>query len=911
MLTNWTVLNYLASRYGKLDAIIAQDEERLKLARDGVIKIESLETNPVRYAQRQARTFTPEFGTERILGVADFQDVFILENMRKQSKAVCRLSKRGRPIGTGFLIAESLIITNHHVIADVDDAMDMIAEFDFELDSSLTVGKTSSYRLMSQRFFLTSSLEQDPNVSNSGLDFTIIGIEDTSLDGKPISEYEPLYLDGNLGKIIKGECCVVIQHPSGLPKKIVLTGNAFFSETNTRLIYESDTLPGSSGAAVIALGTGELIALHHSGLPRTDSQNRILTKAGDVATPNTDDDDIDWIANEGIKISCIVNAIRTSQLKQEWEVFRTALLRPTEQMANSLKGHMSNVDPTVKRPKEMTPQTPPNATLPPKAAHAMKESNFILITNHSPENISRIETILTAQYQTPVNLSLAMPGTATPGYSEMFTVNLPVTENVHQAALNLTHIPGVEFAEADTPLALNADPKATTPSDRAPAESAIADDGLGTWDEEQFLIDYENKSPYVKGKTPDEYRKWNWQATGFDKALAPGNIVASPREKGVRIVQFDTGYSNHPKIKNGFDYEQDFNFLSNTDDAFDPQTLGILKYPGHGTRTGSILIGESNALLLHEGNEGLLSADNFKLVPYRIAETVILINRQLELATALDRALVQGFDIITMSMGLAPTITTAKLAKLAYDRGVIWCCAAGNEIKAVVAPAVFPGTIAVAASNPLDEPWKGSSRGDAVDITAPGQDVYIPIWNKNKEEDFSYGNGTSYSAPHVAAAAAYWLAKHHDALRAPEYAGWKRVEAFRQALYASARDKKKLPKGFGKGFLDVEKLLSVPLTPARKLQYAYDHYNENAFLATLQGYAELVKSLWNSLHGMFGRNRNEAIFSTPSLSPFAQALEKTLPKTASKVTESGANYQLEDLRSRYNEINNVILKSIK
>ncbi len=704
MLTKWTVRNYLANRYGKLDSIIDQDEKRLKMARDGEIKIESLETNPVRYAQRQARTFTAEFGTERILGVEDFQDVIILEKMRKQSKAVCRLTRRGDAIGTGFLIAESLIITNHHVITDVADSMDMIAEFDYELNPSLTVGEKTSFRLTPQKFFLTSSLEQDPNVANSGLDFTIIGIEETSLDGKPISQYDPLYLDGNLGKIIKGECCVVIQHPSGRPKKIVLTGNAFFSETTTRLIYESDTLPGSSGAAVIALGTGELIALHHSGLPRTDSQNRILTKSGDVATPNTDDDDIDWIANEGIKISCIVNAIRTSQLKQEWEVFRAALLSPTERIANSLKSRVNNADPIVKGPTGITPPAPPNATPPPKADKAMQQSNFILITNHNPENISRIETILRAQYQTPVNLSLAMPGTATPGHSEMFTVKLPVSENVHQAALNLTHIPGVEFAEADIPLALNADPQATTPSDRGPTESAIIDDGLGAWDEEEFLINYENKSIYVKGKTPDEYRKWNWQATGFDKALA-GNNVASPREKGVRIVQFDTGYSNHLKIKNGFDYEQDFSFLSNTDDALDPQTLGILKFPGHGTRTGSILIGESNALLLHEGNEGLLSPDNFKLVPYRIAESVILINRQLELAAALDRALVQGFDIITMSLGLAPTITTAKLAKLAYDRGVIWCCAAGNQVKAVVAPAVFPGAIAVAASNPLDEPW--------------------------------------------------------------------------------------------------------------------------------------------------------------------------------------------------------------
>src|SRR5690606_33297297 len=100
-------------------------------------------------------------------------------------------------------------------------------------------------------------------------------------------------------------------------------------------------------------------------------------------------------------------------------------------------------------------------------------------------------------------------------------------------------------------------------------------------------------------------------------------------------------------------------------------------------------------------------------------------NRQKQLAAALDLALTQGYDIITMSMGLPPTITTSKLAKKAYDRGVIWCCAAGNEVQAVVAPAVFPGTIAVAASNPHDNDWPGPNQGDNVYVTAPGQNVYV------------------------------------------------------------------------------------------------------------------------------------------------------------------------------------------
>src|SRR5690606_40280977 len=110
----------------------------------------------------------------------------------------------------------------------------------------------------------------------------------------------------------------------------------------------------------------------------------------------------------------------------------------------------------------------------------------------------------------------------------------------------------------------------------------------------------------------------------------------------------------------------------------------------------------------------------------------------------------------------------------AYELGVIWCCAAGNEVRTVVAPAVFPGTIAVAASNPKDKEWEGSSRGDRVDITAPGQDVYVPVWNQRREEDFCFGSGTSYATPHIAAAAAAWLAAHQKALSSSDYRGWRR-----------------------------------------------------------------------------------------------------------------------------------------
>src|SRR5690606_38509646 len=107
----------------------------------------------------------------------------------------------------------------------------------------------------------------------------------------------------------------------------------------TKLIYEADTLPGSSGAAVIGLGTCQLIGLHHSGYPRTDNQNRILTKTGKVADASTPDHEIDWLGNQGVKVSCIVKAIQEANLPTSMEPMRSMLLRDTNRMAAQLSQH--------------------------------------------------------------------------------------------------------------------------------------------------------------------------------------------------------------------------------------------------------------------------------------------------------------------------------------------------------------------------------------------------------------------------------------------------------------------------------------------------------------------------------------------------------------------------------------------
>ena len=927
VLTPRNVVNHVAARHGKLKDIILEAEEKLEQVRDGSMELTDLETDRDRVRLRAAReSSSVKRGLERINQTNNFQDKNVIDKIALKANSVCRILKNGRGWGTGFLVGDDVIMTNNHVISSPEEASSMSVEFEFELSINDVSKQPSSFKLDPQKFFLTSILNTDPSIPFSGLDFTLVGIQRTGINGEQLSKFQSVPIDGNKGKIIKGESCVIIQHPNGEQKKIVLKDTAFFFETATKIVYESDTLPGSSGSMVLGLGTCEVVALHHSGLPRTNEKGQILTKQGRVADDSTRDEDIDWIGNEGIKISKIIEALENAVLPQHMENIKAALLRKTERVAEELSQatHIATnpVNPVVPIKPVSTvniskdqPPTKTNTMTPVSSSQSLVD--FIITAVNSADVIKRVESMLSSRYGKPIQVNLLMPGSAALNQVELFSFSVAFTGNVHQEANELRSVPEIINAEADVPLALNADTQFEPPTGRPAATESgfLFDDGTGEWLERKFLIKYK-ESPYVDELKLDTTRKWNWAATGFDQL--DYKKIRSPKEAGIRIVQFDTGYTDHPKVVDGYDLDEDYNFLTDTTDAMDPRTVAIGKQPGHGTRTGSLLIGarpESDPTKDHNGNEGLLSPVNYKLVPFRIAETVVIINRQQQLAAALDRAIIQGFDIITMSMGLPPTIATAKMAKKAYDKGIIWCCAAGNEVQAVVAPAVFPGTIAVAASNPLDYEWKGSSRGPAVDITAPGEDVYVPIWNKQQNIDYAYGNGTSYATPHVAAAAAYWLAAHQKHLNHPDYAGWKRVAAFKEALKESARRENNLPKvGFGHGMLHIESLLKTKPVPAAELKYAYNNWNENAFFATLQGVSDIVKTYWNKIHGLFAKTKRggqESLIPTESLSNTSQELERILFNgSVSQFESAGGDLEKNELIARYNTLQNIIDSNI-
>jgi hypothetical protein len=84
--------------------------------------------------------------------------------------------------------------------------------------------------------------------------------------------------------------------------------------------YQTDTEPGSSGSPVYN-DQWEVTALHHSGVPRTDDQGRILRRDGRIWQGGDGDDAIDWISNEGVRISAILKHLATLPLNDARRAF--------------------------------------------------------------------------------------------------------------------------------------------------------------------------------------------------------------------------------------------------------------------------------------------------------------------------------------------------------------------------------------------------------------------------------------------------------------------------------------------------------------------------------------------------------------------------------------------------------------
>ncbi len=367
----------------------------------------------------------------------------------------------------------------------------------------------------------------------------------------------------------------------------------------------------------------------------------------------------------------------------------------------------------------------------------------------------------------------------------------------------------------------------------------ITDPSVGAWDAAyafQLAGDFELVEPEREDTLVPAFRE-NTAAAACafdgsvevpDTAWALKNINASAAwdldppgagkkfGEGISICHPDTGWTAHDDM-DSLDLSRARNVMNGTNDARDPHNSGGLLNPGHGTATGSV-IGSRGGIAATTGTTppGKITgvAPMATIVPIRTVNSVIQVFDS-DVAKAVYYAVEAQCDVISMSLGGRGFFGLKRAVRYANNNGVILVAASGNCVGMIVAPAAYKETVAAAATNHEDKPWKGTSRGRRITISAPGENV----WNANGQKasdlpaEIKFSNGTSFATAEIAGAAALWLA-YHTREEVEQAAGGKRIsDLFMRVIQDSARTPADWNTSkYGAGILDLEAMLMVNIT---------------------------------------------------------------------------------------------------
>lgn len=232
--------------------------------------------------------------------------------------AVGRICWRDEPAqsraeGTGFLVSNSALLTNHHVVDSSEAAAEFVVEFGYEYDTRGGERRAQLYNLDPERLLLTDET----------LDFALVAVAPARTGAEAGSKRGFLPLIGQVGKVHNGESLNLIHHPSGDRKKVTIRESRLLAVEETQLQYTGDTLGGSSGSPVLN-DQWEVVGLHFGGKPKRDAQGRKLTLSGEPWEPGM---------AEHLKAYEFNVASRTSRILMNLEK-RVARFRGDKQLLN-------------------------------------------------------------------------------------------------------------------------------------------------------------------------------------------------------------------------------------------------------------------------------------------------------------------------------------------------------------------------------------------------------------------------------------------------------------------------------------------------------------------------------------------------------------------------------------------------
>ena len=228
-----------------------------------------------------------DISLEKIIGEDTLRPIAFLSEGIKAGRAVChivvRVPGQRSHTGTGFLISPHLVLTNHHVLKNLEAAKEAAFRFNFEETALGASVEITEYRYRKDGIFHV----------NSDLDYAVVQLSEPAGDN-----WGYLPLEKNIPAPKSGMRVNIIQHPAGRPKHVSLQNNFVEYAGPKYLQYVTATQPGSSGSPVMN-NDWKVIALHHAG--------------GNIREPTTNRI---YFRNQGVQITAILNDLPDNILKK-------------------------------------------------------------------------------------------------------------------------------------------------------------------------------------------------------------------------------------------------------------------------------------------------------------------------------------------------------------------------------------------------------------------------------------------------------------------------------------------------------------------------------------------------------------------------------------------------------------------
>lgn len=280
---------------------------------------------------------------------------------------------------------------------------------------------------------------------------------------------------------------------------------------------------------------------------------------------------------------------------------------------------------------------------------------------------------------------------------------------------------------------------------------------------------------------------------------------------GVKIGHTDTGYTQHDTIYHqGLLVNEGYNFFNGNNSSYDHYPNGGINHHGHGTSTGSLMIGN--------GKYGIYGAAPLaKLVPIRVDQSVIM--QHVNYIKGVQHAINTKCQIISTSMGLIQLghfQSIDSVLRSAIQAGIIPIAAAGQAggFPVDLFPASSSYCISCTASTIGRHPWSKAFKSRRIDIAAPGESIFVADVTKANDKNLVERYcGTSFSTALVAASAALWYAHWGVSYLQNLYGKASVFSLFKNTLMSYATDAKGWnTQEYGPGILNTEALLKAPVS---------------------------------------------------------------------------------------------------